>query len=262
MVRQLDDLSELEKLALIDMSYSRINTYEMCAANYFYSYISKEPRLFGPAAALGNVVHDVLEEHVGYEDLNLPALTISFEQFRPLHDPDSAIPVELIDAAHMMMAEFVDRHEGEEFEVLASEQAFEVVIGRALMRGFIDRVDRTAQGIKITDYKTSKYEEKSAATNLQLIIYVLASGLQYPDVDHFLAELYYLRSGHQKAHLFHRSDFPRLEAMVEDAVNTVLDDHFFHETQTKQYVCSFCDHATSGRCKTGVYRRQRKKKKT
>lgn len=51
-IRAIEDLDSLERLALVDFSYSRIDTYTQCPSKYFYSYIQKEPRLFGEAATL------------------------------------------------------------------------------------------------------------------------------------------------------------------------------------------------------------------
>jgi len=51
-IKKLEDLTPLQRLSLTEFSYSRIDTYKQCAAKYFYSYILKEPKLFGEAAVL------------------------------------------------------------------------------------------------------------------------------------------------------------------------------------------------------------------
>jgi hypothetical protein len=51
-IKKIEDLDPLQKLSLLDFSYSRIDTYMQCPSKYFYSYIQKEPRLFGEAATL------------------------------------------------------------------------------------------------------------------------------------------------------------------------------------------------------------------
>lgn len=74
-VSDRSSLDEFTKLALMDLSYSRIDTYKMCPSKYFFSYVTKEPRSFNEAAVLGNIVHAVLEDEVSsdkkiqYEDL-------------------------------------------------------------------------------------------------------------------------------------------------------------------------------------------------
>lgn len=61
-VKLIEELNDFEKLSLIPISYSRLNTLDMCEAKYFFSYILKEPQTFGAAATLGNILHKVLEE--------------------------------------------------------------------------------------------------------------------------------------------------------------------------------------------------------
>ena len=51
-IKKIEDLDPLQKLSLLDFSYSRLDTYSQCPSKYFYSYIQKEPRLFGEAATL------------------------------------------------------------------------------------------------------------------------------------------------------------------------------------------------------------------
>lgn len=267
MIRSLEDLDPLERISLIDMSYSRINSYSMCPAKYFYTYVTKESRVFSAPAALGNIVHDVLEDHVGEEkELDLDTLIASFNEHRPEHDPETLIDEELVEAAHVMMAEFIDRHEGEDFAILSKEQGFSVVLGSTLITGYIDRVDQITEDIvHIIDYKTGKFEETKVQNNPQLGIYVLAISHLYPQFSTFKAELYYLRSGRRKTHTFTREDLPRLEEQALEYVNEIIEDKYFHNT-TNARICMFCEHASSGACRTGVQRRKnppfRRKKKS
>ena len=51
-IKSINDLTDLEKISLVDFSYSRIDTYKSCPSKYFYTYIQKEPRGFAEAATL------------------------------------------------------------------------------------------------------------------------------------------------------------------------------------------------------------------
>ena len=51
-IRNLEDVSDFERLSLTDFSYSRMDTYKMCPSKYFYTYIQKEPRSFNEPAVL------------------------------------------------------------------------------------------------------------------------------------------------------------------------------------------------------------------
>jgi DNA helicase-2/ATP-dependent DNA helicase PcrA len=196
-IRSLNEVSDLEKLSLTDFSYSRIDTYKMCPSKYFYTYIQKEPRLFGEAAVLGNIVHTVLEHNVSAtETLDYEKLQVAYAEQRKSYDPDNKINDNLIEAGNEIISEFYDQYADTLFDVLHKEYGFQFVIGSYLISGYIDRVDNFGpNAIKIIDYKTGKWEisPKDIPSNLQLGIYAVAMDQVYPDKD-IHAELYYLRS--------------------------------------------------------------------
>lgn len=254
-VKFLEELNDFEKLALIPMSYSRLNTFEMCRAKYFYSYIQKEPQIFGEAAVLGNIIHKVLEEKLEpnqtIQDTDIEVLLESYEQVIPDFDPDQQINAGLIEAGKGMLVDFVDRHEGEAFPIYGKELHFNLVIGPALIVGYIDRVDIEEDLITITDYKSGKHEItfKDAATNMQLGIYALAMSKLLPGKDIY-AEHYYLRTGRQKGHRFSSDDLIVMEEMIVDRINEVISEEQFGYTSNSRF-CSFCDYAKSGTCTYG-----------
>lgn len=251
---QPEDLSELEQLALINMSYSRLDTYDMCPSKYWFTYIQKEERVFGPAATLGNILHSVLEDHVG-DELDYDQMLKTMHVHRESFDPDHEVGKELMTAGQVMLGEFIDRHEDEAFDIIGKELEFSLVIGSALVRGFIDLVIRDSNGvIKIIDYKSGKYEvaEKNIADNLQIGIYALAAAGMFPG-EPVYAELYYLRSGRRKGHLFSTQDLERVYDDVLEKINHIINDRNFAATQ-QRWPCSFCDFRKTGACRTGVSR--------
>ncbi len=196
-IRDLKELTELEKLSLTDFSYSRIDTYKMCPSKYFYTYIQKEPRTFGEAAVLGNVVHDVLEDNVSsVELLDSVKIQNAYEKHLATRDPSGQINPELVGVGKEILEEFYDQYSETKFDVLHKEYGFRFVLGSYLISGYIDRIDSWGEdGVKIIDYKTGKWEvsPKDIPANLQLGIYAMAVDYIYPDKKVY-AELYYLRS--------------------------------------------------------------------
>lgn len=170
-VTSVDRLDPLAKLSLMDLSYSRIDTYTMCPAKYFYSYITKEPRFFNEAATLGNIVHAVLEDNVqSTEHVDYEKLLYSYNEKKSYYDPESIIDPQLVDVGKVILEEFYDRHAEENFNVVSKEMSFSYVLGSFYVNGYIDRIDEFESRVEIIDYKTGKWEvaAKNIKDNLQL----------------------------------------------------------------------------------------------
>jgi RecB family exonuclease len=253
-----NELSELQRISLVDFSYSRIDTYEQCPAKYFYSYISKEPRQFAPAAVLGNIVHEVFEKVLENDKaLDIGELKSEYAKTIPEWDPLNQIPQELLDAGNVIIDEFYDQNEDSSFNIYAKEMGFEILMGSYVVRGFIDRIDLVGDTVYIIDYKTGKWEvaAKDIQNNLQLGIYALAASQIFPDKKIY-AELYYLRSGRRKGHHFSPDDIENVKVELVKKMQKIINDTNFVPTSNGR-ICSFCDHAKSGACGTGVFRNKK-----
>jgi putative RecB family exonuclease len=253
LTRRLEDLDDLERLALIEISYSRLDNYIGCPSRYFYTYIEKLDRTFGAAAALGNIVHGVLE--LIDEDLDLNEMVKLLEDQKGVYDPEQQISQQLLDAGWQMLVEYVDRHAGERPNVLGREVEFSIVLGSALINGFIDRVEKDSSSlVRVMDYKSGKWEYRGRPKdNLQLGMYALAAADLY-GVDEVYAELYYLRSGKRIGHLFTADDICRVEEQVLGLVNQIIEDRFFHPTEDLGMCMRLCDFGKQGICPTGKSR--------
>lgn len=97
--------------------------------------------------------------------------------------------------------------------------------------------------------------QKGIAKNLQLGIYALAVSSVFPDKT-IRAELYYLRSGRRKYHTFTPEDIEEVKVDLLENINKIIEDNSFLATSNER-TCTFCEHAASGACATGVGRLKR-----
>lgn len=258
-IKSYSELNDLQLLALADFSYSRIDTYNQCPSKYFYSYIIKEPRQFNGPAVLGNIVHAVLENTIeNNKEINLEDLTSEYEKNIPLWDPESKLTKDLVETGYNILNEFFDTNGDVQVSIYDKEMSFNFILGSYRILGFIDRVDVFSDRVHITDYKTGKWEvsTKDVPNNLQLGIYALAMHNIFPEKQIY-AELYYLRSGRKKGHLFSIEDLNNVKTKLIQSINKIIQDKNFLPT-TNVRTCSYCDHAASGVCGTGVFRNRNK----
>lgn len=259
------DVPPIRRLALQDFSYSRLSCFSDCELKYYYTYILKEPRVFGPAATLGNIIHQALEYTLESDiPINLYDLLQNYQAARPEYDPDIQIPDEMIAAGEEMLREFVDRHVGETFDIVnnGKELAFSVVIGNARFNGYIDLVLRNQQGgIHCIDWKSGKVEvaAKDVSDNLQLGLYALVLSYLFPEQDSIYAELYYLKTGRRKGHLFTADDLLAVKSKLIALTSEVLVKDDFKPTNVESK-CWWCDFAKNGVCPTGSKRIQKGRK--
>lgn len=256
-LREYDELTALEKLSLINMSYSRLDTYQSCAAKYFYSYVLKEPRIFGPAAAMGTAVHTVLED----TDLNrmthpdmMTRLDEQLERegIQEVNGEDHAV---LVEAAKGCVTDFYDTHVGDKFDTIAKEYSFNVVIGNCNFIGYVDRVDRTPDGgVLITDYKTGKYQvsKNKVAENLQLGLYAVVARKRFPELSPIRGELYYLRSGQRIGHTYTDAELDEMEYKIKEVAGEIVAADNFKYTQNTFTCSKMCDFGKSGVCPRGA----------
>lgn len=259
MIKREEDLDPLGQLALQDFSYSRLNTFQECEARYFYSYVLREPMDFGNPALLGNIIHKALE--ITLEDgekINLRELLQNYQDAFGDYDPDGNIPENMINDGEEMLRQYTEDHP-REVEVYAKELPFSFVLGPARFNGFIDLVSVYPTRVHIRDYKSGRQEValRTIHTNLQLGIYSLAMRNMFPDKEIY-AEVYYLRTGKAKGHLFTDDDLSQIEAELHQKVTDVVTKETFKTTPNER-ACRWCSYGMTGVCPTGQQRLRRQR---
>lgn len=250
-IKNWEDLDDFQKLTVTEFSYSRIDTYEMCPAKYFYSYIKREPRGFSAPAVLGNIVHFVLENTISPDKpLSLDEMNEEYEKGREQFDPRSAVSDDLISVGHEIINEFYDLNQDTKFNVYGKEVGFNFIIGNYSIIGFIDRIDVDGDDVFIVDYKTGKREvaAKDVSKNLQMGIYALAVSALFPSKN-ITASLHYLRTNRLKSHTYSEEDLLFVKESLIKRIQKILNDSNFTPTSNER-MCSFCDHAESGACRS------------
>ncbi len=191
------------------ISYSALSTYQTCPLKYKYQNVDhiKEPK--SKEAVFGTLVHSVMQ-YVHSPALIQPSLEDALDFFSQNWN-EEVWADELEERAAFsqgvkIIQDYYAKNDPADFTIVDLESRFAIEIGdertgQHIIAGVIDRIDKTADGYEIIDYKTSKKmpSQETVDTNLQLSIYLKAFLARYPkeraNLDDITVSLYFLKHG-------------------------------------------------------------------
>lgn len=191
------------------ISYSALSTYQTCPLKYKYQNVDhiKEPK--SKEAVFGTLIHSVMQ-YIHSPTLIQPSLEDALDFFSQNWNEEVWVD-ELEERAAFsqgvkIIQDYYAKNDPADFTIVDLESRFAIEIGdertgQHIIAGVIDRIDKTADGYEIIDYKTSKKmpSQETVDTNLQLSIYLKAFLARYPkereNLDDITVSLYFLKHG-------------------------------------------------------------------
>jgi ATP-dependent exoDNAse (exonuclease V) beta subunit len=199
------------------------------------------------AQLLGSVIHEYARLKVEGADITDQFLFESLEKSWPLiTDSTGWISNLQLQRAQRMLERFAQYHRTATREVEGVELSFEFELGRAKVRGSVDRLEVDSDGkYYVVDFKTGKaITKKEAAKNLQLACYQLAVVLnafekkfENPEVSG--SHLVFL--GHDTKEIATRERTPiDVESVTSNLVEIATAMSAPHFYAKKNEFCGFC----------------------
>jgi len=205
-----------EEIKIIKTSYSALDTFKQCPLKYKFQQIDRIRVPRSKEAVFGGKIHKALE----FFHSKQPTPPILDELLSFLKESWDSEPFQNQDEDMLWFGEAIKILNNyynnysklkEKPVVLGTETRFEVLIEnpknkneKCLLRGIIDRIDKTESGIELIDYKTSKRlpSQQDIDVNLQLSLYSLGLADRWPQFvkdgsDKLKLTFYYLK--HQEA---------------------------------------------------------------
>lgn len=198
-------IQQREPIDITYISYSQLQTFQMCPLHYKLRYLMNLPAPASPALSYGVSVHSALrdffmmmkqqqqvEPHTMRELLQKNWLSQGYAS--KLHEQQTYAQAE-----NMLLA-YGERTLEARPDTVAIETPFNFWLGKLKVGGRIDRIDKLDDGrIEIIDYKTGKNvpTEKKVKEDLQLSLYALAAaevhdGILGREPEEVLLTLHYL----------------------------------------------------------------------
>ena len=150
------------------ISPSSISQFQSCPLAFRFAYIERLPQAPSPAASKGTLVHRALEllMHRDPTDRTVEAALADLADARvELADDPEFAGLELDDAAwaefhadaEALVRRYFDLEDPTAVEPIGLELKLEATVGRATVRGIIDRLERDREGrLVVSDYKTGR----------------------------------------------------------------------------------------------------------
>ncbi len=244
--RELEQEFEPPVPERIDLSASAIDTYENCPLKFRLGRIDGIPQTAKkPELVFGNIIHAVLQKfHESNKNLTRDRiLNLLNEEWKKGEFDYVVREKKFKEQGIDMLTRYHDNISKEQPNVLKTEEKFAFDIGPITIRGAIDRIDKTTDGIAIFDYKTSK-TPTSAKSNLQLAVYSMY--LEQLDDKKIgglpiSASLYFLREKEKpvRSHTFTAEQIGETKEKIIEVAAKIKRKEF--QAKTGKH-CDWCDY--------------------
>ncbi len=223
------------------LSYSQIQTFEICPLHYKLKYLLKIPTRQSAAQSFGTSLHatlrDFYQQVLRGEELK-PQDALSLLNSNWINEGYSSKDheKEALEKARKTILGYIEENKDSSFP-LALELPFKFSLGQLQIGGRIDRIDKLKNNqIEILDYKTGSNipDQKALSNNPQLTTYALAATMVKDQLlnkkpEEVILSLYYLEE---------RKKFTttRTKEQLEEAKEWLLAKA--QEIATSDFVCS------------------------
>ncbi|QQS61186.1 MAG: PD-(D/E)XK nuclease family protein [Candidatus Moraniibacteriota bacterium] len=235
------------------ISFSSFDNYETCPLKYKYKEIEKikEPRT--KEQFFGTHLHQVMQ-YIHTPGFVSPSLENALD-FYASHWDDSLFENEMENrGAFSQGVDIIQRYYEDNdianINIVALEKRFEIDIfdeknqeNAHVISGIIDRIDRTADGYEIIDYKTARKmpTQHDADTSIQLSIYLLAFLKMYPkeknNLKNLKVSLYYLKHRQKITATRTLEDLSEVARLFLSVIENIEQEKF--EPRASK-LCSWC----------------------
>lgn len=246
------------RLSLIsDLSYSQIETFTTCPQKYKFSYLLNLPVPPSAALVFGDLIHRVLYDFyrrvtAGQKPSKEDLLEILEKNWINLGYSSRAQREKYHEQGVKILSEFYEKGYQPGHRPLALEQSFKLRLGPVRLRGKIDRIDQTAAGIEIIDYKTGQSStQKEVEKDYQLALYALAAvdgTLQYMGVlketplpEEVTVSFYFLENQEKVSTVKSQESLEEVKEKVIAKAEEIAKSDF---SPTPGFACQFCEYKT------------------
>ncbi len=225
------------------LSASDIDTYRTCPLKYKFARVFRIPQEPTLHQRFGILIHQVLERFHACEGATLAELLGLLDAgWRRGGFGDSEEERQLRGKATASLTRYHERFQSEESEPIWFERQFTFKLGKHLLRGRVDRVDRLPGGeYELIDYKTGRPKSpEQLADDVQLSLYAVGAREAWR-LEASRQAYYYLLDDRKVAVPSYEGDRGEWVRDVATEVAEGIQSQGFEPTPSFQ-ACSVCDY--------------------
>jgi len=238
------------------LSYSQIETFNVCPLQYKYRYLLRIPTPPSAATNFGSIVHETMRDFyqraiAGQKPTKDDLLKILDENWSPVGYSSKAQEERLKTEGQKILAGYYQKSYDPKKLPKALEQIFSVKISPMLkIGGKIDRIDLNESGIEIIDYKTGKSSAKKDVENdFQLTVYALVATSGILELTGILEKIYKPEDVKISFYFFDNQEKvigtrtkEQLEQAKKDLIQKAEEISKSEFSPTPGKMCDFCDY--------------------
>lgn len=222
------------------ISYSTLDTYQNCPLKYKYREVDKIKEPKSKEAVFGTLIHAVMK-YIHTPALLAPSLDQALDFYAKSWNSE-IYENELEERSAFsqgvtIIQNYLARTKPADFTIVDLESRFAIEIGTEetgihTVSGIIDRIDKTADGYEIIDYKTTRKmpSQDKVDNDIQLSIYLQAFLHRYPKevdrLDTITVSLYYLKHGVKLSSKRTKEQLATLEKTFLDVIKSIEEEKF------------------------------------
>lgn len=222
------------------ISYSSVGTYQTCPLKYKYQHVDRIPEPKSKEAVFGTLIHAVMK-YVHTPALLAPTIDQALDYFAKGWNSE-VYEDEMEERAAFsqgvtIIQNYLAHNKPNDYTIVDLESRFAIEIGteesgKHIVSGIIDRIDKTADGYEIIDYKTTRKmpSQDKVDNDLQLSIYLRAFLERYPKewerMDKITVSLYYLKHGVKLSSTRTKEQLERVDQTFLEVIKSIEDAKF------------------------------------
>jgi DNA helicase-2/ATP-dependent DNA helicase PcrA len=237
------------------LSYSQIETFDLCPLKYRFAYILFLPTPPSGALSFGSAIHETLRDFyqraiAGQKPTKEDLLKILVENWISVGYSSREQQARYKKQGEKILSEYFEKTYQPKALPLILEQSFALRIGPSLrVLGKIDRIDQDGEKIEIIDYKTGKSPtKKEVGKDLQLSLYALVAvegiltqaGIlkQIPKPDEVTVSFYFFDNQEKISGTRTKEDLERVKGELLGKAKAISESSF---SPTPGKHCDFCE---------------------